>query len=258
LGRGGGGGARGGGGGRGGGGAGGGGRGGGGGGRRGGGAVAASADGGEGGGGEGGGGGSDSKPYSAPQSAAASPAGAGRRPGALAAAVAAAQQAGTTFCDASFRREVAAGRLSASSLDRYSAAALAGVVAEYLSFGQAEGGVGDVAQLDALFGALGFTPRKAAAQVRWAVLSDAALLRRHEKAHSALADAMQRGESVGACVGVLERCVAEDAALDPGALASAADEGREEGEKEETGEAQGGEGGALDETAAAAAAAANN
>jgi hypothetical protein len=33
-------------------------------------------------------------------------------------------------------------------------------------------------------------------QVRWAVLNSVALLRTHEKAHSALAAAMQRGETV--------------------------------------------------------------
>lgn len=32
--------------------------------------------------------------------------------------------------------------------------------------------------------------------MRWAVLNSVALLRTHEKAHSALAEAMQRGESV--------------------------------------------------------------
>jgi hypothetical protein len=138
----------------------------------------------------------------------------------LAAAAAAAQQAGTTFCDGAFQREVRGGKISGSSLDRYAAAALAGVVAEYLSFGQAEGGVGDVAQLDALFRALGFTQLKAGAQVRWAVLSDAALLRRHAKAHLALADAMQRGLSVGQCVRALEEAVAEDLKKDPAALAS--------------------------------------
>jgi len=138
----------------------------------------------------------------------------------LAAAAAAAQQAGTTFCDGAFQREVRGGKISGSSLDRYTAAALAGVVAEYLSFGQAEGGVGDVAQLDALFRALGFTQKKAGAQVRWAVLSDAALLRRHAKAHLALADAMQKGLSVGQCVRALEEAVAEDLKQDPEALAS--------------------------------------
>jgi hypothetical protein len=39
-------------------------------------------------------------------------------------------------------------------LDSYTCVALAGVVTEYLRFGQAEGGVGDVAQLDRLLRAL--------------------------------------------------------------------------------------------------------
>jgi hypothetical protein len=149
------------------------------------------------------------------------------RPLLLTASLAAAQQAGTSFCDAAFRREVNSGKLSGSSLDRYTAAALAGVVAEYLSYGQAEGGVGDVAQLDQLFNALGFTQRKAAAQVRWAVLSVAALLRRHEKAHAALADAMERGETVAGCVEVLERELAQDVARDPAALVSLEEEAAE-------------------------------
>lgn len=63
-------------------------------------------------------------------------------------------QAGCQFCDRAFEREVASGRLSSSMLDKYSCVALAGVVTEYLKFGQAEGGVGDVAQLDRLFQAL--------------------------------------------------------------------------------------------------------
>ena len=37
---------------------------------------------------------------------------------------------------------------------RYSCVALAGVVTEYLRFGQAEGGLGDVQQLDSMFKAL--------------------------------------------------------------------------------------------------------
>lgn len=63
-------------------------------------------------------------------------------------------QAGTTFCDTAFEAEVASGRLSGGTLDKYACVALAGVVTEYLRFGQAEGGVGDVAQLDRLFSAL--------------------------------------------------------------------------------------------------------
>ena len=59
-------------------------------------------------------------------------------------------QAGTQLCDSAFQREVASGKLSSSSLDDFSCIALAGVATEYLRFGRAEGGKGDVAQLDAM------------------------------------------------------------------------------------------------------------
>lgn len=50
--------------------------------------------------------------------------------------------------------QVASGTLSSSSLDRYTCIALAGVAAEYVNFGQAEGGLNDVQQLDGLLKAL--------------------------------------------------------------------------------------------------------
>ena len=114
-------------------------------------------------------------------------------------------QAGTTFCDTAFEAEVASGRLTSSTLDRYACVALAGVVTEYLRFGQAEGGVGDVAQLDRLMRALSFTQKKADGQVRWAVLNVVTLLRRHARVQDALAAAMRRGSSVGGCIEVIER-----------------------------------------------------
>ena len=49
---------------------------------------------------------------------------------------------------------MASGTLSSSSLDRYTCIALAGVAAEYVHFGQAEGGLNDVQQLDGLLKAL--------------------------------------------------------------------------------------------------------
>ncbi|KAG2430326.1 hypothetical protein HYH02_013803 [Chlamydomonas schloesseri] len=113
-------------------------------------------------------------------------------------------QAGTRFCDSEFAAEVAAGRLKASSLDRYTCVALAGVVTEYLQYGVAEGGLGDVRQLDAMFRALGFTQKKADAEVRWAVLNTAELLRRHAGLHAELAAAMGRGASVGQCIALIE------------------------------------------------------
>ena len=50
------------------------------------------------------------------------------------------------------------------SLDAAACVALAGVAAEYLLFGSAEGGLDDVRQLDGLLGALGFTQKKADSQ----------------------------------------------------------------------------------------------
>jgi hypothetical protein len=117
-------------------------------------------------------------------------------------------QAGTTFCDAAFQKEVASGRLSSGSLDVYSCVALAGVATEWLRFGRAEGGLSDVQQLDGLLRALGFTQAKADSQVRWAVLNVVTLLRRHQGAHDALADAMSRRAPVGECVRTLERAPA--------------------------------------------------
>eukprot|EP00882_Tetradesmus_deserticola_P017448 GHRQ01018690.1.p1 GENE.GHRQ01018690.1~~GHRQ01018690.1.p1 ORF type:complete len:273 (+),score=138.28 GHRQ01018690.1:1053-1871(+) len=122
-------------------------------------------------------------------------------------------QAGCQFCGGGFEGELAAGRLSSSSLDQFSCVALAGVVTEYLRFGQAEGGVGDVAQLDSLLRALQFTQKKADGQIRWAVLNVAALLRRHADVHDNLAAAMAAGASVAACVELIEREVAGRADL---------------------------------------------
>lgn len=113
-------------------------------------------------------------------------------------------QAGTQFCSAAFEAEVKSGKLSAASLDSFCCVALAGVSAEYLTYGQAEGGLNDIQQLDSLLTALGFTQKRADSQVRWALLSAVGLLRRHARAHDALTAAMSEGRSLGACLEVLQ------------------------------------------------------
>lgn len=113
-------------------------------------------------------------------------------------------QGGTRFCDGAFMQEVASGSLKSSSLDQFTCVALAGVVTEYLRFGQAEGGVGDVAMLDQLFRRLQFTQKKADGEVRWAVLNVAAILRQHSGLHDKLAAAMAAGRTVGECVSLIE------------------------------------------------------
>ncbi|KAH7654275.1 FtsH protease domain-like protein [Dioscorea alata] len=73
-------------------------------------------------------------------------------------------QAGTSFVDFEFLEEVAKGKVSAKTLNRFSCIALAGVATEYLLFGYAEGGLADIDKLDNLLKSLGFTQKKADSQ----------------------------------------------------------------------------------------------
>ncbi|KAE8010129.1 hypothetical protein FH972_006520 [Carpinus fangiana] len=113
-------------------------------------------------------------------------------------------QAGTAFVDLDFLEEVNAGKLSATTLNRFSCIALAGVATEYLLYGVAEGGLADINKLDMLLKGLGFTQKKVDSQVRWSVLNTVLLLRRHEVARAKLVEAMSTGKSVGSCIGIIE------------------------------------------------------
>ena len=50
---------------------------------------------------------------------------------------------------------------------------------------------------------------KANDEIRWAVLNVVSLLRRHSGLHDKLAAAMARGDSVGACVALIETELAD-------------------------------------------------
>ncbi|KAG6701536.1 hypothetical protein I3842_08G169800 [Carya illinoinensis] len=107
-------------------------------------------------------------------------------------------QAGTAFVDFEFVEE---------TLNRFSCIALAGVAAEYILYGVAEGGLADINKLDMLLKSLAFTQKKADSQVRWSVLNTVLLLRRHELARAKLAEAMSMGKSVGNCIGIIEETI---------------------------------------------------
>ncbi|KDP23574.1 hypothetical protein JCGZ_23407 [Jatropha curcas] len=113
-------------------------------------------------------------------------------------------QAGTAFVDFEFLEEVNAGKVSATTLNRFSCIALAGVITEYLLYGYAEGGLADINKLDLLLNGLGFTQKKADSQIRWSVLNTVLILRRHERARAKLAEAMSMGKSVGSCIAIVE------------------------------------------------------
>jgi hypothetical protein len=91
--------------------------------------------------------------------------------------------------------------------------ALAGVATEYLRYGQAEGGLNDVQQLDQLLFALRFTQKKADGEVRWAVLNTITLLRRYKDLQDKVADAMTEGQSVGRIMALIEEALKTDDSL---------------------------------------------
>ncbi|RDX68068.1 hypothetical protein CR513_52984 [Mucuna pruriens] len=116
-------------------------------------------------------------------------------------------QAGTAFVDFEFQEEVNTGKVSATTLNKFSCIALAGVSTEYLIYGFAEGGLDDIRKLDLLLKGLGFTQKKADSQVRWSVLNTVMLLRRHEAARAKLAEALSMGKSVGTCIDIIEKSI---------------------------------------------------
>lgn len=117
-------------------------------------------------------------------------------------------QAGCLFCDEAMQMEIASGKITSRSVDRFSCVALAGVAVEYLKFDQAEGGLSDVQQLDNFMQGLGFSQKKADGQVRWAVLNTISLLREFDAAHTQLVAAMSKGASVGECIVTIEESIA--------------------------------------------------
>ncbi|CAM8926036.1 unnamed protein product [Rhodiola kirilowii] len=119
-------------------------------------------------------------------------------------------QAGTAFVDVELVEEVNAGKVTATMLNKFSCVALAGVATEYLLYGQAEGGLADIKQLDAFLTSLGFTQKKADSQVRWAVLNTILILRRHEVVRGKLSKAMSQRKSIGRCIHVIEESVDPD------------------------------------------------
>ena len=72
------------------------------------------------------------------------------------------------FADSKFNNEIQTGKVKASSLESFTCVALAGISAEYLKFGYAEGGTGDIQQLDVMLKSLQFTQKKADSEVRCA------------------------------------------------------------------------------------------
>ncbi|XP_020270119.1 uncharacterized protein LOC109845292 [Asparagus officinalis] len=118
-------------------------------------------------------------------------------------------QAGTQFWDEKLENELAEGRLSSTAFDRYCMVLFAGIAAEALVYGEAEGGEND----ENLFRSISVLLRpplsisQMSNKARWSVMQSYNLLKYHKRAHRAAVKALESGHSLGVVIRRIEEAM---------------------------------------------------
>ncbi|CAM8952030.1 unnamed protein product [Rhodiola kirilowii] len=121
-------------------------------------------------------------------------------------------QAGTQFWDEKLESELAEGRLSGTAFDRYCMVLFAGIAAEALVYGEAEGGEND----ENLFRSIclllepPLSITQMSNQARWSVLQSYNLLKWHKSAHRAAVKALETGASLSIVIRRIEEALSSD------------------------------------------------
>lgn len=89
-------------------------------------------------------------------------------------------------------------------LDRFCTVWCAGMAAEILHYGNAEGGEDDRAQLQSLLNKLGYSSRQRQQKEEWAKLQAKSLIERHQNAYQELVKVMRKRASVETCLQVIQ------------------------------------------------------
>ncbi|CAM6118697.1 unnamed protein product [Calypogeia fissa] len=115
-------------------------------------------------------------------------------------------QAGTQFWDQTLEMQFSQVGLPILSVDRYSIVLFAGMAAEALIYGEAQGGESDENLYKAVVAKLqpSWSPAKMSDQARWAVLQAFQLLKKHKKAHAAVVRALEQEAGLGFMIKALE------------------------------------------------------
>lgn len=95
-------------------------------------------------------------------------------------------------------------------LERWSTVWMAGIAAEQLQYGQAQGGQNDRQQLHQALALAGLPPQQWPLKERWALLQAKNYLQRHALAYEKLMQAMAAGASVATCDQVLQASLGQD------------------------------------------------
>jgi len=111
---------------------------------------------------------------------------------------------GVQFDTTELEADLHQGQLSSRLLDRYCIVWMAGIAAETLVYGNAEGGEGDREQIRLLFSALK-RPNEAPQKERWAILQAKTLLEDSQEVYRELVEAMRSRQAVSECQKIVEK-----------------------------------------------------
>lgn len=120
-------------------------------------------------------------------------------------------QAGTIFFDNKLAEEINSQKVTRTSIDRLSVVVMAGIAAEALKFGRAEGGVLDEQSLIGFLTSIQppWNIMRIQGQARWAAVQAILLIREHQEAYDALVTAMEANKPVGDIVLEIEKNLPE-------------------------------------------------
>ncbi len=112
-------------------------------------------------------------------------------------------QGGVRFNDTQLTEQIQQGKISAQIIDRYCILWMAGVAAEILIYGKAEGGAEDRLKVKQILSQIGLVSESNVKE-RWAYLQALNLIKTNQQAYKSLVEAMQENKPVEECCRLIE------------------------------------------------------